>query len=150
MKGHTLILQGGSPVLAAMFENDMTQSSTRTIIIEDVEPDLFRQLLRYLYTGDVHPLMEVRAEEFLIASANYQVNSLKNWCGSVLSKSINEKNVVRLLILANLYPPVWLQEDCIDFIVKNKRHFFANNDLRSLGRHYPDLFFEITKRCITK
>jgi len=49
---HSLILEGGSPVFAAMFEHDMTESSSRTVVVEDIEPGVFRQLLHYLYTGE--------------------------------------------------------------------------------------------------
>ena len=48
---HHSILRGGiSPVFTAMFEHDMTESSSRTVVVEDVDPKVFRQLLRYLYT----------------------------------------------------------------------------------------------------
>jgi len=52
---HSFVLQGGtSPVLAAMFEHDMTESSSRTV--EDIEPKVFRQLLSYVYTQATPPI----------------------------------------------------------------------------------------------
>lgn len=69
---------GGSPVFAAMFEHEMVESVTRTVTIEDTEPKVFSQLLRYLYTGDA-PEIEgsEMTEPLFIAADKYQVESLK-------------------------------------------------------------------------
>ena len=126
---HTLILQGGSPVFAAMFEHDMTESSSRIVVVNDIEPTVFRQLLRFLYTGDAPEMEddENMTEQLFIAADKYQVDTLKDWCDSLLSKQINEENAVRLLVLAHLHFALWLQEDCIDFIV-NKKTVITSNE----------------------
>jgi speckle-type POZ protein len=148
IKGHTLILKGGSPVLAAMFESDMTESFTRTVVVEDIEPSAFRAFLRYLYTGNTPFKFENdnMIEQLFIAADKYQVVSLKEWCDSLLCKKINDENAMRLLVLAHLHSDEWLKEDCIKFIVKNKLFFFERVDFRALNRNYPDLFFEISQQ----
>ena len=79
---HTLILQGGSPVFAAMFEHDMTESSSRIVVINDIEPKVFRHLLRFLYTGNAPEVGddENMVEPLFIAADKYQVDTLKDWC----------------------------------------------------------------------
>ena len=130
-----------------MFEHDMTESSSRSVTVEDIEPNVFRQLLRFLYTGDAPGLEndENMAESLFIAANKYQVSALKDWCDFVLCKKINEENALRLLVLAHLHSAVWLQGNCTHFIVKNKTAFFQREDFRELNRNYPDLFFEVTK-----
>ena len=145
---HSLILEGGSPVFAAMFEHDMTESSSRTVVVEDIEPGVFRQLLHYLYTGEEPNNIEdaEMTEPLFIAADKYQVETLKDWCSSILPKKLNEDSAVRLLIMAHLHSALWLLEDCIEFIIKKKTAFFRREDFRVLNRNYPDLFFEVTKR----
>ena len=77
ISAHSFILVGGSPVFAAMFELDMTESSSRTVVVDDIEPTVFRQLLHYLYTGDI-PCIEVKGttEQLFIAADKYHTVAL--------------------------------------------------------------------------
>jgi hypothetical protein len=36
-----------------MFENNMTEAQKGRVLLEDVEPDVFKQLLSYMYSGKV-------------------------------------------------------------------------------------------------
>ncbi len=49
-ESHKLILVAWSDLLAAMLKIDIKKSSTETDI-EDIEPDVFHQLLHFLYPG---------------------------------------------------------------------------------------------------
>ena len=147
ISAHTLIIQGGSPVLAAMFQHEMTESSSRSVVIKDLEPNIFRQLLHYLYTGDAPKLEdEDITEPLFIAADKYQIDSLKGWCESVLSKKINVDCAVRYLILANFHSAETLQEHCLEFIVEHNAVFWKRSDFRELCHNHPDLFYEATKR----
>ena len=89
---HTFILRGGiSPVFTAMFEHDMTESSSRTVVVEDIEPNVFYQLLRYLYSGEMPQEEddENMAELLFIAANKYQVEKLKDLCIPLLTKALN-------------------------------------------------------------
>ena len=146
---HTSILRGGvSPVLAAMFEHDMTESSSHCAFVDDIESHVFRQLLPYLYTKDEPKVEdgENMAEELFIAADKYQVNNLRNCCDFLLSKKISDDNVLRLLVLAHLHSAHWLKEGCIDFIIKNKASFFQSEESLDLSRNYPDLFSQLVAK----
>jgi len=150
--GHTFILRGGiSPVFTAMFEHDMTESSSHTVVVEDIEPNIFRQLLCFLYTGDAPEMKDENMAELLfIAADKYQVEKLKDLCIPVLSKSIDDENVLHFLVLAHFHSAVWLQEDCIDFIVRKKHEFINGENFSGLSRNYPDLFSGISQRMNNK
>ena len=145
--GHSLIIQGGSPVFAAMFEHDMIEKKTKAVEIPDIEPKVFRQLLQYLYTGDAPELEEdSMTEPLFLAADKYQVDSLKDWCSSVMSKKMKIDDVIHLLVFAHLHSAGQLQEDCLSFIVKNKAVFWTREDFKQLSKNYSDLFYEATKR----
>jgi len=145
--GHKLILRGSSPVLAAMFEHDMTEKASGTIEIKDVEPKVFRQLLHYLYTGDAPEADENdMTEPLFIAADKYQIESLKSWCSSILSKMLSVENTIHFFVLAHLHSSKKLEEDCIEFIAKNKAAFWEMDEFEKLCKSYPSLFYQATKR----
>ena len=145
--GHKLILRGSSPVLAAMFEHDMTEKASGTIEIKDVEPKVFRPLLHYLYTGDAPEVDENgMTEPLFIAADKYQIESLKSWCSSILSKTLSVENTIHFFVLAHLHSSKKLEEDCIEFIAKNKAAFWEMDEFEKLCESYPSLFYQATKR----
>ena len=145
INGHKLILRGGSPVLAAIFQHDKT--SHQPFEIKDVEPKVFRQLLHYLYTGDAPDAAEEDVTEPLFVAADrYKVDSLKDWCSCILSQRLKEDCAIHSLVLAHLHCDDRLKEDCIKFIVKNKTAFWELDEFKKLGESYFSLFYEATKR----
>ena len=50
-KAHKSILALRSPVFAAMFEHPTKEKMTNRVVIEDIEPSVFQELLRFIYTG---------------------------------------------------------------------------------------------------
>ena len=146
---HSFIIEESSPVFAAMFEQDMTEASCRSTIVEDIEPKAFRQLLQYLYTGDAPDLEEEDMAELLFVAADkYQIDSLKDWCSSILINKIGVKNVVRLLAIAHLHSDEKMKKLCLCFVVRNRTVFWGRDDFKQLSKNYPDIFYEATKRMM--
>jgi len=50
LKAHSIIVAAGSPVLSAMLQRNTTDDRTKVIEIKDTRPQVFKQLLQYLYT----------------------------------------------------------------------------------------------------
>ena len=76
---HKSILAVRSPVFAAMFAHlTSIENSSNKIEIQDVEPDVFQEVLRFIYTGRV-PLtaMENVAAALLAAADKYFFDQLK-------------------------------------------------------------------------
>ena len=48
---HVVFLKIRSPVLAAMFEREREKSKMGRVFIQDIAPDVFHQLLHYIYSG---------------------------------------------------------------------------------------------------
>ena len=51
---HKAILTARSPVLAAMFEHEMKERQLNLVQIEDMDPEVMADMLRFIYTGKKH------------------------------------------------------------------------------------------------
>ena len=74
--------------------------------IEDIEPDVFQELLRFIYTGRVSTAtMESMAAGLLIAADKYLLDELKNECENHLLHHMSPDNCVVLLLHGDLLNP---------------------------------------------
>lgn len=74
---HKFMLAARSRVFQAMFESDMSESRTGIVEIDDVEPDIFRQFLRFVYTGQLDgPL----SPALRYVAHKYDVSTLEALC----------------------------------------------------------------------
>jgi len=147
LKAHTQILAANSPVLAAMFSHKekFQENVTGVVQIQDAGADVFRQFLRYLYTG-VAPRLEEEAvaQELLVLADKYEVDSLKEECASSLVHHLTVDNLVVTLRLAYLHSAKDLCEQCLFFTSKNWSDVFSRRDWLQLGKEFPDLIFQAT------
>jgi len=73
------VLAARSAVFAAMFEAGMREAQNDHVHIDDVDADVMKEMLRYMYTGTA-PGIERMADELLAAADKYQLDRLKVCC----------------------------------------------------------------------
>lgn len=66
-RAHKAILAACSPVFRAMFEHDMEESRTNRIEIHDLEPQVFKAMMGFIYTGKA-PDLYAKADAVLAAA----------------------------------------------------------------------------------
>lgn len=109
---HKALLASKSPVFSNIFLND---SISKTFDIDDIEPQVFAEVLRYIYTNQVENLNEL-ARKILVVSDNYKLHELKAKCEASLIADINLENCAHLLILSDRYSADNLKNRILDFI----------------------------------
>ena len=67
-KAHKLILQIRSPVFEAMFKYDTEESKNNRVVIDDIHPKVFKEFLKFLYTGDKYSLDMDYSDDLLVAA----------------------------------------------------------------------------------
>lgn len=65
---HKAILAARSPVFAAMFQHDLAEKKQNRVDITDMEPEVLREMLRFIYTGKAPALDKLDAD--LLAAAD--------------------------------------------------------------------------------
>lgn len=94
-RAHKLILGISSPVFEAMFYGPLSTNSD--VIITDIEPDIFQQLLNYIYTDKVDITSIEEAFELLYVSKKYILEQLSEMCIQYVQSNLNIDNVVTIL-----------------------------------------------------
>ena len=146
IKAHRAIVTAGSPVLSAMFQHNFQENRTRTVIIEDTKPLIFKQLLQYLYTGTATEMeKEEVAIDLLVAADKYGVDSLKEECSIILGRKFKLDNVIPILIIAHLHSIPKLFQLAMDFMAKNCRIVCSLSDYAKLMESYPKLCFKVNQ-----
>jgi speckle-type POZ protein len=147
IRAHLAVCVAGSSVFSSMFQNrKFLEAETKTVHIEDIEPTVFKELLRYLYTGTVNA--DVTKEGLFLASVKYQIDTLKRQCEEHLMGDLDVENVVRRLMLARSHSSSDLLEAAIQFIARNKQVVCHRVEWKELIKTNPALFFHVTQKLL--
>lgn len=140
IKAHTLIVASGSPVMAAMFQNNFKENRERVVEINEIAANVFEDLLRYIYTGETD-FRNMEVDKLLVAADMYGIDSLKEECASHLSKNLTIENVLGILVLAHLHNSQGLYEAALNFMSKNAKAVCSRKDWMVVIKKYPELSF---------
>uniref|UniRef100_A0A0E0EJC0 BTB domain-containing protein n=1 Tax=Oryza meridionalis TaxID=40149 RepID=A0A0E0EJC0_9ORYZ len=122
---HRVILAMRSPVFRAAVYGEMKESGRGggPIAIDDMRPDVFDALLRYIYTDalpasttDDDDDMEATWSDLLVAADRYGVERLKLICERALRGRLDAGNVADMLALADRQHCETLKDACIEFM----------------------------------
>ncbi|CAI2347560.1 unnamed protein product [Caenorhabditis sp. 36 PRJEB53466] len=146
---HKSILSARSQVFAAMFEHHMQESDTNMTTVDDVEPEVMRELLLYIYTGQTKLINEM--SQLLIAAADkYQLDRLKVLCEQQMCYSLNTDNACVTLMLADMHSANQLRAHAINFINVNATDVMASEGWEDLVREHPKLLEEVFRALATQ
>ena len=115
LHAHRGILAARSPVFAAMFKYDMAKNIEGPVIIEDIDFTVFKEMLRFMYTGKVQKLEDM-AIALAVAADKYDLDRLKIMCEIHLSANLTKDNVTDVLEYADQYCAVVLKTNAMEFI----------------------------------
>ncbi|KAI9563144.1 hypothetical protein GHT06_010601 [Daphnia sinensis] len=144
---HVSILSARSSVFAALFQSGMQETSTRKICIKDIKPDIFKQLLHYVYSGRLSTkLSEEIAQPLFVAADMYDVDDLKTECVRFLLSCIKLENAINLMAWAHIHSIDSLKEAALDFVGSHGKEICQQEGWERLIKSYPDLCLLATRR----
>ena len=150
ISAHSAIVVSASPVISAMLEKDkFKEGQTKSVKIDDIDPLVFKEMLRYLYTGKAPKLNEGEmTEPLFLAADKYQIEALKDLCEQSLIAKLNVQTVVHNLVVAHLYTAPQLLEASLKLLVTRKTEVWPRPEWKELMKTYPDLFFLASHRMV--
>lgn len=125
-KAHKLVLAARSPVFRAQFFGLIGNPNMDKIVVEDVEPLVFKAMLVFMYSDvlpDVHELMgsttlctpTVMVQHLLAAADRYGLDRLKLLCEAKLCEQVSVDTVATTLALAEQHHCAQLKSVCLKF-----------------------------------
>ena len=122
----------------------MTESLTKKVDIEDIDSEVVRELLHFIYTGSVNEnVLKEKARELLAAADMYQLDVLKNICEDHLCSNIQINNAVENLVFGDLHQASKLRSRALKVIAGNLVEVVKTEEYQNLVKHHPSLAAEI-------
>ena len=149
-EAHKAVLAARSPVFLAMFQSNLAEDQTNTLKIDDIEPDVFKEMLRFIYTDQVENV-DALAEKLLAAADKYMLDLLKTKCEAYLATNITGENCCQLLILADLHSVERLKTSVLDFVRFHSAQVVKTVEWKTLMRTAkPQLLRDISEAMMTR
>lgn len=140
--GHKCILASRSKVFAAMFEHQMQENQTNIVNITNINADVLKEMLQYIYTGKVSDLNKM-AIDLYAASDQYDLKYLQNMCEVEMSKNITVENAVEILLTADLYNSKCLKDIAIKYINTNAARVVKTEAWQNMAISHGHLLTEL-------
>lgn len=150
---HRWLLAARSPVFEAELIGPMKEKATPSIKVEEIEPQIFRAVLHFVYTDSILLLddehynegMTANLQHLLVAADRYSLDKLRVLCESKLCESMDVETVATTLVLAEQHNCKGLQEACVEFMALRKvlQDVMATDGFKHLVESCPLLMKDI-------
>uniref|UniRef100_M8BSN3 Speckle-type POZ protein-like protein A n=1 Tax=Aegilops tauschii TaxID=37682 RepID=M8BSN3_AEGTA len=163
---HRCVLAARSAVFRAELFGPMKEGTTADAIqIQDIEPNVFKALLGFIYT-DSMPKMDMGGvageagadvlwmEQLLVAADKYDLQRLKSMCEDRLLKHINLSSVSAILGVAAQHHCHELKEACLELLklqsADGLRDVMATSDWQHISTTDPSVLNELITKLALK
>jgi speckle-type POZ protein len=157
---HKCVLAARSPVFMAELFGDMKENaSSPRVEVEDMEADVFRALIKFIYTDTVPELdaddedARTMAQHLLAAADRYGMERLKLICEDKVCGDVSAGTAAESLVLAEQHGCPKLKARCMEFIVAtpaNLRAVAAAEGYEHLMASCPSLLSELLLAVVQK
>lgn len=159
---HRIVLAARSSVFKAQLLGPMKENTSSPIEIHEMEPDVFKSLLHFIYCDSL-PVLEkacngsearprlVMAGHLLVAADRYNVERLKLICEHKLCSHIDADMVATSLALAYQHNCNGLKEACLQFLTtspSNLEAMMASDGYEHLKISCPSALKELIARLL--
>ncbi|KAI9102210.1 hypothetical protein K1719_023720 [Acacia pycnantha] len=157
-KAHKLVLAARSPVFRAQFFGLVGDPCINEVVVEDIEPFIFKVMLLFIYTDelpDIHDVVDsvplpmcthtAMMQHLLAAADLYNLDRLKSLCESKLCEDIGTDTVATTLALAEQHHCPQLKAVCLKFIVNpsNLGAVMESEAFMHLNESCPSMLLEL-------
>ncbi|KAK4741036.1 hypothetical protein SAY87_024624 [Trapa incisa] len=146
---HRAVLANRSPVFKAMLENEMTESKSGTIKIDDVSYEALRAFVNFMYTAEAC-MDEQLASELLVLAEKYHVKHLKTYCEKFLVSKLNCDNSVMNYAFAHQHNAKHLLDTSLGLIIEHMDKLTRQEEYAELVEKAPRLVVEIYEAYLSK
>jgi speckle-type POZ protein len=146
---HKAILAARSPVFAAMFEHEMEEKKQNRVEITDMDHEVLREMLRFIYTGKATNLEKMH-DELLAAADKYDLERLKVMCEESLCSNLSVDTAADVLILADMHSANQLKAHAIEYINTHATDIMETQGWKTMINRQPHLIAEAFRALATQ
>ncbi|CAO2187416.1 unnamed protein product [Urochloa humidicola] len=155
IEAHKIVLAARSPVFKAEFFGPMMESGTNCVTVEDMQPEVFRAFLHFIYNDSLPNMDSLKENDYrdmmwhlLAAADRYAMDRMKLVCQSAIGKNLDVGTVATTLALADQHNCDMLKAACVEFIASpmNKDAVAATQGYANLKRTCPSVFIDLFER----
>ncbi|GFU79736.1 TD and POZ domain-containing protein 3 [Trichonephila clavipes] len=125
---HKTILSARSPVFLAMFTTDMKESMQDYVDVSDLDNDIVRRMLLYMYTNNLEDLHWESAFKLYPAANKYQIVALKKKCAYFLKQNLSPSNVCDVLGLTDMHGDEDFKKAAQDYVLAHEKDVFSSDE----------------------
>ncbi|KAK7377878.1 hypothetical protein VNO80_03315 [Phaseolus coccineus] len=159
---HKLVLAARSKLFLTEFVNGVEKDEDGDIVVNDIEPKVFKALLHFIYKDsliqdeELHmsrsslfsSLSETFPAKLLAAAEKFDLSRLKLMCESILCRDISIDSVVSILLLADRNHATELKLTCLKFTVQHLKAVMQSEGYKYLIQNHPLLQAEVLKTLV--
>lgn len=146
---HVAILSARSQVFAKMLKSGTENSEVGKISINETAPDVFKQLLRYVYSSEMpKPMSGDLAKSLHLAATRYDVEDLRKECCSFIVSDLNVENAISTLTWSDKYAIHDIKEACFSYINRQAKEISLSDEYEGLLKQSPELFLTMTRKMM--
>ncbi|XP_058836390.1 BTB/POZ domain-containing protein 19-like [Topomyia yanbarensis] len=136
--GHKMFLITASKYFFTMFTGGFKESGASEVTLEDTDPIIFLEILRFVYAHRVTITLE-NVHDICVVCEKYMFVDILEHASKFLVKSITEETVLKILKLNRRFYFENVDERCLDVITENAMFYFKHEDISLLDRDSLEL-----------
>lgn len=145
VRANKAILAARSEHFRAWLYGGMKEQQEETIVIPDMQFEVFVMVLQFLFTDDVPGIRSENAVSLLVAAERFMLERLKALCQDFIRTEITCENVIETLVTAHHHRAFSLKDICIDFICSKYETVKRTAQFKEMVCE-PELMMEILLR----
>ncbi|KAL6848390.1 hypothetical protein ACP4OV_021684 [Aristida adscensionis] len=154
---HRAVLAARSPVFKAELVGSMAEATMPSITLHEINPAIFRAMLRFIYTDALPEDDELGDSPFhmmlhlFVVADRYALDRLKLMCAQKLWDNVSVDTVATLLASAEMYSCLDLKSKCIEFLAveENLKRAMLTEGFVQLRQQFPSTVTELQPRAAT-
>lgn len=127
---HRIVLTASSAYFEAMFrpETGLSENKQKSVTLHTIQPDVFRMLLDFIYTGKIL-INQVNVQELLAAADMLELPEIVDGCCEFLCRELHFSNALGILRFAEAHHCEKLKESAMGFINSNFPQIATEDEL---------------------
>ena len=119
LKAHKQVLSEASPFFEKLLNSNMKESKEGIVRLEMFSESALRNVLQFIYTGDVQILAEENARDLVVSADYFILPNLKPLAEVALGDMLNTSNCISAYYFSQTY-------QCKELLAKTEKYIIAN------------------------